>query len=124
MLILDEVLNHLDGPGRARVGRLLKAMCRCGPCICARGYEYTRGHIALRARLSCPLNHPHGRSDGASGDGDASTRGEELPSSGLSTIIVILQDLVAYEMEVGLPMHRKSTLHVLPPLCTRRLEAV
>lgn len=27
VMVLDEVLNHLDGPGRARVGRLLKAMC-------------------------------------------------------------------------------------------------
>lgn len=28
VIVLDEVLNHLDGPGRARVGRVLRAMCQ------------------------------------------------------------------------------------------------
>lgn len=26
VLVLDEVLNHLDGPGRIRVGRALRAL--------------------------------------------------------------------------------------------------
>lgn len=65
-MVLDEVLNHLDGPGRARVGWVLRAMCQ----------------------------RPVARADGGKGEG-----GEEY--GGISTAIVILQDLAAGELEVG-----------------------
>ena len=66
VIVLDEVLNHLDGPGRARVGRVLRAMCqRPAPA------------------------------------GGAVADGEEEGYGGISTAIVILQDLAAGELEVS-----------------------
>lgn len=67
MIVLDEVLNHLDGPGRARVGRVLRAMCQR------------------------PASHRNCGGDNGGGH-------EEY--GGISTAIVILQDLAAGELEV------------------------
>lgn len=68
VIVLDEVLNHLDGPGRARVGRVMRAMCqRPAPAGAGVGGEEAGGK-------------------------------EEY--GGISTAIVILQDLAAGELEV------------------------
>lgn len=71
LIVLDEVLNHLDGAGRARVGKLLRAMVQGG------------------------------REDGESEEeeeegGDGQFEGH---STGIDTAIVILQDLAAFELE-------------------------
>jgi hypothetical protein len=69
VIVLDEVLNHLDGPGRARVGRVLRAMCQ-RPAVAGGGGAEAGG----------------GKGEGEYG--------------GISTAIVILQDLAAGELEV------------------------
>lgn len=69
LIVLDEVLNHLDGAGRARVGKLLRAMVQTE----GDGQEHS---TPARTQMGCLSARP-----------------------GLQTAIVILQDSAAIELE-------------------------
>jgi DNA repair exonuclease SbcCD ATPase subunit/DNA repair exonuclease SbcCD nuclease subunit len=85
VLVLDEILTHLDGQGREAVGSVLKAMV-------------DRTSPATTTQPS-PQPHPqHDDNDAVVVASDASTS-PRVFGGGFETIIVILQDLAANEIE-------------------------